>query len=239
MKSYLRFNTAIASAACGIALSAGVLSICARADQWDKKTVLTVNQPIQVEETLLQPGKYVLKLLDSSSDRHIVQIFNGDQTHIINTVLAIPNYRLQPTGHSQFMFWETPPGTAGAMRAWFYPGDNFGQEFTYPKHLHALEVAAVTPSPAPAITPPSPPSPVAQPETKMEETQPEQQPTEAAQAALPPANPVPASPPQAQPTPPQPPPTSLPKTASPYPLFGLGGVLSLGLYAFLRLKRSA
>ena len=108
MKSYLRFNTAIASAACGIALSAGVLSICARADQWDKKTVLTVNQPIQVEETLLQPGKYVLKLLDSSSDRHIVQIFNGDQTHIINTVLAIPNYRLQPTGHSQFMFWETP-----------------------------------------------------------------------------------------------------------------------------------
>ena len=80
MKSYLRFNTAIASAACGIALSAGVLSICARADQWDKKTVLTVNQPIQVEETLLQPGKYVLKLIDSSSDRHIVQIFNGDQT---------------------------------------------------------------------------------------------------------------------------------------------------------------
>jgi hypothetical protein len=55
-------------------------SRCWRADEWNKLTVLTVNQPIQVTDKLLDPGQYVFKLLDSSSDRPIVQIFNADQT---------------------------------------------------------------------------------------------------------------------------------------------------------------
>jgi hypothetical protein len=91
--------------------------------------VLTTNEPIQVRDRLLQPGQYVFKLLDSSSDRHVVQIFNDDQSRIIDTVLAIPRYRTEPTGKSRFTFWETPPGTAKALRTWFYPGDNMGQEF--------------------------------------------------------------------------------------------------------------
>jgi hypothetical protein len=236
MKSHFRFE-AIAVAICGIAFAVGVFSIRARADQWDKKTTLTIDQPIQVQDTFLEPGKYVFRLLDSSSDRHVVQIFNGDQTHIISTILAIPNYQVQPTGRSQFMFYETPPGTARAMRAWFYPGDNFGQEFTYPKNLHTLEVAAVTSAPAPAAVAPPPP-PVTQPEAKVEERQPEPQPAE--MAAPPQANPAPAPEPQTQAAPPpEPPPANLPHTASPYSLFGLGGVFSLGLYALVRLMRAA
>jgi hypothetical protein len=31
-----------------------------------------------------------------------------------------------------------------ALRAWFYPGDNFGQEFPYPKHLATMGAASVT-----------------------------------------------------------------------------------------------
>jgi hypothetical protein len=231
MKLHFRINTVINTTVCGIALAGGLFAIRARADVWDKKTIVTVDQPIQVEETFLPSGTYVFRLLDSSSDRHVVQIFNGDQTQIINTVLAIPNYRLRPSGHSQFTFWETPPGNAKAVRAWFYPGDNFGQEFRYPKRVHALEVAAAVPAPAP-------PPPVTQPETKAEETQPEQQPVEMAQTAPPAANPAPAPQPEAQPAPPpEPPPANLPKTASLYPLVGLGGLFSLGLYGFLRLKR--
>src|SRR5258708_24527717 len=85
-------------------------------------------------------GTYVFKLADSLSDRHIVQIFNADETQIIATILAIPNYRLKPTGKSDFRFWETPAGNPRAMRAWFYPGDNFGQEFAYPK-MTSIEIA--------------------------------------------------------------------------------------------------
>jgi hypothetical protein len=104
-----------------------------QADEWNKKTILTVNESISVPNKVLPPGKYVMKLMDSQSNRHIVQIFDGDETHLITTILAIPNYRLEPTGKTQFQFWETPPGQPKALRAWFYPGDNFGQEFAYPK----------------------------------------------------------------------------------------------------------
>src|SRR5579862_180441 len=138
---------------CGLGLAAGIFAFRAQASQWDKQTVITVDQPIQVTDTYLEPGTYVFRLADSSSDRHVVQIFNADQKHLINTVMAIPNYRLQPTGDSRFTFWETPPGTARAMRAWFYPGDNFGQEFPHPKQLAMLATAAPAPTVAPEPAP--------------------------------------------------------------------------------------
>jgi len=132
--------------------SIGLLGVAiapsARADEWNKKTILTVNETIQVPNKVLPPGKYVIKLLDSPSNRHVVQIFNGDETQILTTILAIPNYRLQPTGKTVFGFWETPPGQPKALRAWFYPGDNFGQEFAYPKSA-AVQIAAVAHAPVP------------------------------------------------------------------------------------------
>lgn len=114
----------------------------ARADEWNKRTTLTVNETIQVPGAVLPAGTYVVKLLDSPSDRHIVQIFNAEENEVLTTILAIPNYRLKPTGDTLFTFWETPPGNPCALRAWFYPGDNFGQEFAYPK-VKAAEIAAV------------------------------------------------------------------------------------------------
>src|ERR1700759_3910526 len=79
----------------------------AHADAWDKKTIVTVNEPIIAGNKVLDPGTYVWKLVDSPSDRHIVQIFDKDQQHLEATVLAIPNYKLQPNGKTQFSFWET------------------------------------------------------------------------------------------------------------------------------------
>lgn len=246
MRSHLRIDLrTVATALCGVGLALSVFGNAARADQWDKKTILTVNQPIQVKNNLLQPGTYVFKLLDSQSDRHIVQIYNSDQSHLIDTVLAIPNYRLEPTGDSKFAFWETPPGNAKALRAWFYPGDNYGQEFPRPKHFIRLTAeASVTTTPFPVSTTPTPSvsettPPVTQPAepqpTTQEPERQETQPQELAQATPPPQSPAPATPPPAS-TPP--PPESLPKTGSPYPLIGLSGILSLGLFGLLKLRRT-
>jgi hypothetical protein len=113
------------------------------ADTWNKKTIITITEAVQVPGAILEPGKYVMKLLDSPSDRHIVQIFNEREDHVFTTILAIPNYRLQPTGKTEFQWWETPAGQPKAMRAWFYPGDNFGQEFAYPKNT-AIQIAKMT-----------------------------------------------------------------------------------------------
>jgi hypothetical protein len=210
--------------------SVGLLGIAlapnAPADEWNKMTTMTVNEPIQVPNKVLPPGTYVVKLLDSPSDRHIVQIFNADQTHLETTILAIPNYRLQPTGKTVFTFWETPPGQPKALRAWFYPGDNFGQEFAYPKSA-AAQIAAVTHETVPTT---EATQPAELPKAEVTQTAP---PQEVAQAT-PPPQPEAAPAPQPEPAPA---PQELPKTASPFPLVGLMGVLSLGLFALVRAFR--
>src|ERR1700722_8083756 len=85
-------------AAAGLGLIAWPVARPAKADAWDKMTYVTIHEPVIAGNKVLQPGTYVWKLLDSQSDRHIVQIFDKDQRHIEETILAIPNYRLAPTG---------------------------------------------------------------------------------------------------------------------------------------------
>jgi LPXTG-motif cell wall-anchored protein len=222
----------------GVALTMG-MAVSAQADQWDKKTVLTISEPMQIRETLLQPGQYVLKLADSSSDRHIVQIFNANQTHLINTVMAVPDYRVQATGGSRFVMWETPEGSAKALKAWYYPGDNFGQEFPYPKHLTVIAQNSTSTYVPPPPAAPAPPEPAAQPQASLQEPPSEQPQVEIAQnSPPPPPTPSVATEPSPQ-TPETSTPAQLPKTASPYPMLGITGLLLLGIGGFLRQKRFA
>jgi hypothetical protein len=122
----------------------------ARADEWNKKTVVTFSQAVEVPGKILPAGTYTFQLLDSPSDRHIVQIFNADGTQIIATILAINNYRLKPTGETVMKFSETPGDAPEALRAWFYPGNSFGQEFVYSK-VRAIQLAQTTKEVVPAV----------------------------------------------------------------------------------------
>ena len=210
----------------GVALIAAAVAPPVKADQWDKKTIITINEPVQVPSccndghvVVLQPGTYVLVLVDSLSDRHIVRVFAQDEKTVITTILAIPNYRLQPTGTSTFQFWETPAGQPRAMRAWFYPGDNFGQEFAYHK-AKSVEIAKVAKAPVPTVVVETEAelktAPVVVVDEKGEEA-PLPAPTVVAKSE-------PAPEPQATtPVSETPAPAKLPDTASDYPLFGLIG----------------
>jgi len=115
-----------------------------------KKTIMTFSQPVEIPGQILPAGTYTFVLLDSPSDRHIVQIFNADGSQIIATVLAINNYRLKPSGDTVVKFAERSGDNPEALKAWFYPGDNFGQEFVYPKQ-RAIELAAIVKEPVPAL----------------------------------------------------------------------------------------
>jgi len=231
---------------CGMVVATGVVTTPARADLWNKKTILTVNETVQVRDTVLGPGQYVLKLFDSQSDRHVVQIFNRDETHIINTVLAIPRERLQPTGHTQFTFWETPPGNVKALRTWFYPGDLIGQEFPYPKHLQLVAMAtntemAMASNTESSQTEASSNEASSNDEAQAEAAPAEPAPSESAETAAQPEQPAEVAQNDQAPaeTPAQSQPAELPRTGSPYPAFGIAGALLLGLAGLLRVRRHA
>lgn len=119
-------------------LSISALLLCAvfaphaRADQWNEKTVVTVTVPIEIPGKALPAGTYVFMLANSQADRHIVQIWNADQTHLIATIKALPDYRSNAPKETVLHFAERPINCPMALDEWFYPGDKAGQEFFYP-----------------------------------------------------------------------------------------------------------
>jgi hypothetical protein len=207
----------------------------ARADDWNRKTVMTFSGPVEIPGVhltgwgVLPAGTYVFKILDSSSDRHIVQIFNKDETMIYATILAIPNYRLKATDKTVVTFRERPAGQPEALRAWFYPGRNWGEEFVYPK-AKAVELAKETKLPV-LYTEVEIPLEVAKPIKTADEAvvvqlkqvpvraiQPTGEEVELAQVVTPP----PPAEVEVADT------RTLPKTASPLPLIALFGLVFLG-----------
>ena len=148
----IRKQTMYVSRAVVVFLALAVLFIgvsTASAQFPSKKTTVTFSAPFEipgVDAQVLPAGSYVFRLLDSLSDRHIVQVFSKDEKQIYATILAIPNYRLKATDKTVMTFAERAAGQPQAIRAWFYPGDNWGQEFVYPKK-RALELAKLTNQP--------------------------------------------------------------------------------------------
>jgi hypothetical protein len=143
-----RFSRALVFAIC-ISAVCMMFSGSALAQTWNKRTRVTFSAPVEIPGVgaqVLPAGTYVFRLLDSQSDRHVVQIFNEDESHVYATILAIPNYRLQATDKTVMTFAERAVGDPQAIRAWFYPGDNSGQEFVYPKK-RAVELAKITNQP--------------------------------------------------------------------------------------------
>jgi hypothetical protein len=124
------------------ALLCAVFSPSARADEWNKKTVVRVYVPVEIPGHVLGPGKYVFELADSSADRHIVQVWNQYQTHLIATFLTIPTYRMEATGHTVIRLEERMSDNPEAIKKWFYPGDDYGQEFLYHYHWPPQERGA-------------------------------------------------------------------------------------------------
>jgi hypothetical protein len=113
-----------------------------RADESDEKTIITISQPVDVQGTILPAGKYVLRLQDSLYSRQVVYIFNGDETRLMATVMAIPAYRPDPTDKSALSFYKSPEGQPATLHTWFYPGENSGFEFLQLKHKAAAESGA-------------------------------------------------------------------------------------------------
>jgi hypothetical protein len=237
----MSFQKAVPATVFCLALMSAVFSPAAKADDFTNKTVITFGGPVAVPDLhlkgfgVLPAGTYVFKIMDSLSDRHIVQIFNKDETKLYATVLAIPNYRVRPIDKTVVTFRERPAGAPPALRAWFYPGKNYGEEFVYSR-TQAMQLAKETNTtvlstkselpndvapPMLAVTEPQ----VAQlKEAPVKATQPSGQQVEIATAVTPP----PAT--ELQPDTPlaQVAAMTLPKTASPLPLIGLLGLLALG-----------
>jgi hypothetical protein len=107
--------------------------VAAHADESDLMTKITFDQPVAIPGQTLAPGTYLFKLLSSDSDRHIVQIYNAGGTRLYAMVQAISADRLVVSSNSILTFANQGDGQPEALVKWFYPGNDMGEEFLYPK----------------------------------------------------------------------------------------------------------
>jgi LPXTG-motif cell wall-anchored protein len=229
--------TIVKSMAC---LAGGLLALVltappqARADAWDQKTIFTFSGPVEIPGQVLPAGTYVFKLLDSQSDRNIVQVFNQRENHLYGTFLTIPDYRLKPAGKPIINFKERAEGSPEAVRAWFYPGENYGHDFVYPK-VKAVALAKANNQPVPSM-----PNELAANTTKPATTAAESNVAEMKQVPLmaqqPTEEEVELS--EVFVAPPEQLPPALPRTGSSLPLVALIGLVSLGAAGSLRFARA-
>jgi hypothetical protein len=148
-------NKLYALCLCGFLTLTSFLGQPAKADEWNKKIEFQFSTAVQIPGKVLPAGKYVFQLLDSQSDRNIVQVFSEDSNgkdSLLATLMAIPDFMADTPDKPIVHFDERPAGTPEAIHSYFYPGENTGWEFIYPKEEASQATAALMPAAGPEQT---------------------------------------------------------------------------------------
>jgi len=202
------------------------------ADDWDKKTRITVNQPFEIPGMILPAGTYIVKIVNLGAVRHVVRIFSEDETKLYATLMGIPDFRPQTTDKTALTFYESEVNRPRALHNWFYPGYQYGIEFAYPKK-QAVEIANAAEEPVIAF---NEPEPVLREKPALTVEELSEEPLVAVtpgggEVAIPDVYP--------EFTPTEPEPTEVPRTATPFPVFGLIGLIAAGAASVIRFRTNS
>ena len=100
-------------------------------------SILPVTEPLDVGGTVLQPGTYLIQIIQAADGRNRVQVWNQDRSKVYATVLTVP-HQLKPGEEipsTTFVFYPANEKHPRALRTWFAanpPGDH-GHDLVYPE----------------------------------------------------------------------------------------------------------
>jgi hypothetical protein len=113
----MRFMTAIGAGFCSVLLFV-MLSPNAQADEWNQKTIVTFKEPVEIPGHVLLPGTYVFKLMNSDSDRNIVEVQTKDEQHLVAIVMTDPVVEGNVGGNAKLTFERLNPHSPDAIQVW-------------------------------------------------------------------------------------------------------------------------
>jgi hypothetical protein len=144
------------------------LAIAHSADAQQRRTKVRFNAPVEIPNPsakggvmVLPPGEYMFSLADTQTSHHVVRVTDATGKKVHSMVMTIPDYRLNATSKTVMYLGERPAGSPASIKSWFYPGDNSGERFIYPKaRAQALAAEVKQPVPSVAEGPVTPTAPV-------------------------------------------------------------------------------
>ena len=110
------------------------------ADNWDKKTIVTFDQDVEIPGQVLPAGTYVFKLLRSNADRSVVQVWTAHERQLVATLITAGDSHPNPSGDPYFVLdmTGTDEGYPPVVVSWFFAGGNDGRDFMSAYHSLAL-----------------------------------------------------------------------------------------------------
>jgi hypothetical protein len=190
------------------------------------KTIFNTAEPIDVGGTIVEPGTYLITVINLSDSRDMIQVRSQEGMKVVATALSTPHERKVDAGsmlETRLVYFPPEANRPKALRTWFPSDTGYGHDILYPRgRAEQLAVASKE-------------SVISYPEATKEEEYKSAPITLVTKERT--AEPY---------TAPAPPPaliaenraTKLPRTASATPLAAISGLAALGAAFALRAKRA-
>ncbi len=112
-----------------LGLLTGLLANPLKADDFNRETIVSINQPMQVGDVVLQPGKYDFQLVRTQTAENVVCIREAGNYHLVATVSGSPAYRAYRHVNTDLVLYPSRPGQVAALKTWYFDGESFGIRF--------------------------------------------------------------------------------------------------------------
>ncbi len=121
-----------------VVIVGGITAPGAMAAPIPETSFLTVTEPLDVGGTVLQPGRYVIRVLPKNANRNFLQVTNEDLSEIYATVLSVPHpdpVERDDTNFTEFVYYPPTENSPRALRTWFAadPVSGGGHDIVYPE----------------------------------------------------------------------------------------------------------
>jgi hypothetical protein len=97
-----------------------------------QQVALTVSAPLQIPGSVLFPGTYIFKIVQSDPDRRIIQVFDERESMVFSTFIAVPNRR-RSSEVQRLEFANRPMKKFPAVKAMSFPNERYLLQFVYDK----------------------------------------------------------------------------------------------------------
>jgi hypothetical protein len=141
MRSGKLFRTMV-----GLGLGVTLCASAVQAQTEDKRTYFTFSAPIALPGSTLPAGRYLFRIVDTTTSRKVIQVLSDDQKKPYAMMNTIPDQRRDPVKDATVAFYESARGTPAAVKSWWYPGESIGYQFIYPR-AQAKQIAKATGQP--------------------------------------------------------------------------------------------